>query len=164
MSLQKLITNYTAFNSWANTQFVEWLLTIDEQFLYKEMPSSFTSIDYTVQHILRVQKFWLAFVCEQDVSNFNWTVYQKEAGRILAELKQQSEETNRTISAFTESQLLEKLQLNTPWAKNELCRYEYIMHLINHSTFHRGQIITMARTISITENIPSTDYNFYNSR
>ena len=37
---------------------------------------------------------------------------------------------------------------------------EMIMHTINHSTFHRGQLITMCRQLNITP-IPRTDYIIY---
>lgn len=164
MGLKKLIDNYAAFNLWANNHFVVWLKSIDSRLLYKQMPSSFTSIDYTLQHLLRTQKFWLAFVCERDISTFSWAVFEHEVERILEELKTQSEEMQTTISSFSEEQLLAKLNLDMPWAKNQLSRYEYILHVINHSTYHRGQIITMARNFGISEHIPATDYNFFNSR
>jgi uncharacterized damage-inducible protein DinB len=164
MGLKKLIDNYAAFNLWANNHFVVWLKSIDSHLLYKQMPSSFTSIDYTLQHLLRTQKFWLAFVCEKDISTFSWAVYEHEVERILEELKTQSEEMQTTISSFSEDQLLAKLNLDMLWAKNQLSRYEYILHVINHSTYHRGQIITMARNFGINEHIPATDYNFFNSR
>jgi len=35
------------------------------------------------------------------------------------------------------------------------------MHVINHGTYHRGQIITMARSLGVTHGIPKTDYNLY---
>ncbi len=129
--------------------------------LYSEVQSSFTSIDKTVQHILRIQKFWTAFVSGKDVTHFDWRVFENEAARILHELKSQSAEMQNIISAFTEEQLVQELQLNMPWAQNQLPRYEYIVHCINHSTYHRGQIVTIARSLGITENIPSSDYNFY---
>ncbi len=164
MGLKKLIDNYAAFNWWANKNIVIWLQSLDTPLLYQQMPSSFTSIDYTLQHILRTQKFWLAFVCEKDLSTFSWTVFENEVERILDEIKTQSEEMHKSISSFSEDQLLAKLRLDMPWAKNQLSRYEYILHVINHSTYHRGQIVAMARNFGINEHIPATDYNFFNSR
>jgi uncharacterized damage-inducible protein DinB len=38
--------------------------------------------------------------------------------------------------------------------------YEIIMHCMNHSTFHRGQIVTMLRTAGVT-NLFSTDLITY---
>ncbi|MEY4905706.1 MAG: hypothetical protein RLZZ292_3521 [Bacteroidota bacterium] len=55
MGLQKLIANYSNFNLWVNNQIVNWLKTVDETVLYQHTPSSFVSMDYTLQHILRTQ-------------------------------------------------------------------------------------------------------------
>lgn len=162
MHLQKLIANHSTFNAWANNKIVDWLQSVDQSLLYAQMPSSFTSIDYTLQHMLRVQKFWQAFVSENDTSNFDWSVFENMVDSILLELNTQSTEMANVFSAFSEEQLLQNLQLKMSWAKNELNRYEYIMHVINHSTFHRGQIVTMARNLGIGGNIPATDYNIYN--
>ena len=34
------------------------------------------------------------------------------------------------------------------------------LHVVNHSTFHRGQMITILRELG-QENLPATDYIFY---
>jgi uncharacterized damage-inducible protein DinB len=164
MSLQKFIHNYASFNSWANSEFADWLQKVDEQLLYQQVPSSFSSIDSTVQHILRVQKFWAAFISLKDVSQFDWSVKDRQALMNVTELKGQSAAMKDEFLNYGENDLTEEITLDMPWAKNRLSRYEYIVHAINHSTFHRGQIITIARGIGLTENLPSTDYNFFNGR
>jgi uncharacterized damage-inducible protein DinB len=164
MSLVKLITNYATFNEWANHKIVGWLGQLDQELLYQETPSSYTSIDYTVQHILRTQRFWLLFIGEQDTTGFNWSVRERDASNVLNELKEVSTQMKVAYSAFSEQDLLKTLHFDMPWAKNDLSRYEYIMHIINHGTFHRGQIVTMARAIGIKEGIVNTDYNMFNTK
>ncbi len=63
--------------------------------------------------------------------------------------------------AQTEDDLLEKVYLDTPWVKGEMPRYEFLQHVFNHSTYHRGQVVTIGRNIDITD-APMTDYNFFN--
>jgi uncharacterized damage-inducible protein DinB len=163
MSLTKLIANYAAYNEWANDRIVGWLNQLDQDLLYKETPSSYTSIDYTAQHILRSQRFWLLFIGEKDVTGFNWSVRERDVVNVLRELKEVSRQMNIAFSGFTEEELLKVLHFNMPWAKNDLSRYEYIVHIINHGTFHRGQIVTIARAIGMTEGIVNTDYNIFNT-
>ncbi len=163
MSLTKLIINYAAFNEWANHKIVGWLDQLDHELLYQETPSSYTSIDYTVQHILRTQRFWLLFIGEQDATGFNWAVRERDADNVLRELTEVSSQMKTEFSVYTEEDLLKILHFNMPWAKNDLSRYEYIVHIINHGTFHRGQIVTMARAIGITEGIVNTDYIMFNT-
>jgi len=162
MSLKNLITNYSAYNAWANQRIVTWLRSVDQDLLYKQSPSSFSSIDYTLQHILRTQRYWLFFLSEEDTSNVNWSIREGEVENIMTELIVVSEEMKNRCSAFSESDLLKVLHLRSAWAQNDLPRYEYIQHIINHGTFHRGQIVTIARAIGITEGIVNTDYNFFN--
>ena len=162
MSTKSLISNHTNFNVWANERIVNWLSNNGTELLYKETSSSFSTIDFTMQHMVRTQRFWTAFLCQEDISNFAWKVHEGAALQTLVDLKSTSVLMKEKFDVFTEADLLQQLKLDMPWAKNELSRYEYIMHVINHSTFHRGQIITMARAIGITEHIPGTDYNIYN--
>ena len=162
MSLKNLISNYSAYNAWANHRIVTWLSTVDQDLLYKQTPSSYTSLDYTMQHILRTQRYWLLFVSEEDASRNNWSIREGEVENIMTELIEVSEEMKKRFSAFSEDDLLKVLHLRSDWAQNDLPRYEYIQHIINHGTFHRGQIVTIARAIGITNGIVNTDYNFFN--
>ncbi len=163
MSLSKLISNYARFNEWANNEIIGWLKTLDKNILTAKTPSSYNSIDFTLQHILRAEKFWLLFISEEDYSGLNWKVRESEIDQVMEELLATSAKIKIKFSSFTEDELLKKLNLNMPWAKNNLSRYEYIIHIINHGSYHRGQIITMARTLGVTENIPGTDFNIFNS-
>ena len=88
---------------------------------------------------------------------------EKEVDAILSELNVISTLMKEKFSSFSEEDLIKTLHFDMPWAKNNLSRYEYIVHIINHGTFHRGQIVTMARTIGITEGIVNTDYNMFNT-
>lgn len=111
--------------------------------------------------MLRTQRFWLLFIEERSIQRFNWAVRENAATVILDELTSQSVEMEMAFKKFSADELEKKLVLQTPWAKNSLSRFEYIMHVINHGTFHRGQIVTMARTLGITQGIPATDYNIF---
>lgn len=163
MSISKLVSNYTSFNAWANLNMVTWLQSIDEELLYAPLLSSFTSIDYTLQHILRTQRFWYTFITQQDITQLNWTVREKEVQLVMQELVLLSDEMKIRFANYSENELLQILHLNTPWATNDLSRYEYMVHVVNHSTFHRGQIVTMARSLGITTGVPNTDYNIFNT-
>jgi uncharacterized damage-inducible protein DinB len=142
---------------------VTWLQSIDEELLYAPLLSSFTSIDYTLQHILRTQRFWYTFITQQDITQLNWTVREKEVQLVMQELVLLSDEMKIRFANYSENELLQILHLNTPWATNDLSRYEYMVHVVNHSTFHRGQIVTMARSLGITTGVPNTDYNIFNT-
>lgn len=56
MSLKKLISSYARYNHWANQEMTQWLKNLDSDMLYEETPSSFGSIDLTMQHESRANK------------------------------------------------------------------------------------------------------------
>ena len=58
MSLKKLMTNYAEYNLWVNQQFVKWLTTKSDDLLHKEVPSSFSSIVKTLNHIWATEEYW----------------------------------------------------------------------------------------------------------
>jgi uncharacterized damage-inducible protein DinB len=164
MALQNLISHHAEFNLWANSLIVEWLKTINQDLITQSIPSSFPNIDSTLQHIGRTQKFWLAFISQQDLSRFVWSIDNSSLDAVYNEVIELSESMNQVFSNFSGDELEEYLELNMPWAQNKRPRYEYILHVVNHSTFHRGQIVAMARILGVESGIPATDYNIFNCR
>jgi uncharacterized damage-inducible protein DinB len=161
MSLHKLITNYTDYNSWANNRITEWLNSLNSDLLYQKTPSSYDTITATIKHMYQAQNFWLDFISEKDINTFSWRLDETDVAVIFEMLHNKTQEMQVQFKQFSDTDLIKILSLQTRWAKNSLCRYEYILHVINHSTYHRGQIITMARCLGITEGILNTDYNMF---
>jgi uncharacterized damage-inducible protein DinB len=161
MSITKIIQNYSAYNEWANHKTINWLQDQNEGILYTETPSSYKSLDQTLQHILKAQQFWLAFITETELKDFSWRMVEGKVQENLTDLKNNSSAMKLIFCQFSEDDLNKTLSLNTRWAKNELSRYEYILHVINHSTYHRGQLVTMSRCLGLIEGVPNTDYNMF---
>jgi uncharacterized damage-inducible protein DinB len=116
--MKTLINNYTAFNLWANERIINWLRPLGTEFLYRETPSSFPTIDATLQHILRAETFWHLFITGQDFSHLTWAIRPGEADKIMAELLEKSQLMKADFAKFSEIELCETLNLNMPWAKN----------------------------------------------
>jgi uncharacterized damage-inducible protein DinB len=159
--MHSLISNYSAYNTWSNQRIIAWLRTLDHELLYRDVPSSYRSIDYTLQHINRAQKYWWRFITGQETAGFDWSVFEGEVDRIMEEILEYSVKMQTDFSAFSETELQDILHLQSRWITNQRPRYEYIMHIINHGTYHRGQIVTMARVLGIQDGIPNTDFNYF---
>jgi uncharacterized damage-inducible protein DinB len=54
----------------------------------------------------------------------------------------------------------EEVAFTSPWISGKAARSEYLLQVLNHSTYHRGQVITIGRNVGLTD-APMTDYNFY---
>lgn len=163
MALNKLISSYARYNEWAINEILDWLKLKDEDILDMKVDSSFETINETLKHIFLAQKFWIAFVSEEDITKIKWNLEIKGFSEMDALLRENSNDLIVRFSSFSDADLLLELELDMSWMKNKLSRYEYMMHVINHGTYHRGQIITMGRILKIEDDIPNTDYNKFKS-
>lgn len=161
MSLQKLISNYAACNAWVNTTIIEWLKTKPATTLFEEVPSSFSSIIKTLNHIFAVEEFWYAVVAGKEIVGGRYAATEFNADEIFTGLAACSNSLAEFTAKLTEEELEQEVYIDMPWVKGQLPRYEFIQHCINHGTYHRGQIITIGRNLGFTD-APMTDYNFYN--
>ena len=59
---------------------------------------------------------------------------------------------------FFEKELSYQTWDGTPWKMQPKIM---IHHCMNHSTYHRGQLITLARQLGMRAGVPSTDLLYY---
>lgn len=163
MSLQKLMTNYAAYNQWANSTITEWLGTFPSDSLYEKVPSSFPSLVKTLNHILAVEEFWYSVITRNMEVTGRYLEQNPYHEEVIPGLAAQSAAIYDYVKNLTEEQLLEEVYLETPWVQGTLPRYEFIQHCLNHSTYHRGQITSMSHHLQL-KNAPMTDYNFFNMK
>lgn len=155
--MKEILINYTSYNLWANTRLVDVLISIESSFLDKEVKSSFPTINKTICHIWGAEDIWyqrLNGIEQPNSIGFNFSGEVKDA---IASFLNMSAIFNEFISQkddsyFQSNNTYKDLKGNT----HTNLHWQMIMHCMNHSTYHRGQIITMLRGFNITE-IPATD-------
>lgn len=157
MYLLELTTRFVRYNLWANERLTSWLLTIDPGVLYEETGSSFGTIERTLQHILGAQNYWFDVIVTGQIHAFNPPVKENAVDKVIADLMASSQQLVSSFSALHEQQLVERIQVSDSTQR----RYEYILHVVNHSSYHRGQVVAMCRSLGITGEIPVTDYDAY---
>ncbi len=155
-----MINKYANYNLWANSKLTELLVTIDDERLNQPIISSFKSIRETVYHIWDAETIWLERLSNNEISSWPPSkIYNLETP--LNILINSSENLLKLIENaspnFLEIQTSYKDSKGNQYSTNN---EEILHHVFNHSTLHRGQIITMLRQIGITQ-IPSTDFITY---
>jgi uncharacterized damage-inducible protein DinB len=161
INLASLVRDYTTYNAWANKTLVEWLKGKPLDILEKVVPSSFPSIKETLVHIWDTQRFWLAVVKQiPPPPSFRMNGYSGTTQEVFAELVSHSEELASYVDSLSEADLAEKIYLKTPWFEANRSRFEYLHHTMNHSTYHRGQLVTIGRNVGITD-APMTDFSYF---
>lgn len=161
MMTKSYFTELAKYNIWANNIVITWLQNISEEQWLHQIESSFKSIAATCTHIAGAEKVW----CErwQQKNNivflaneFNGSkedlinIWQTASTDILSFIEQADEQL------FTQPFTFTRLNGET----NTMLYYHAIAHVINHSSYHRGQLVTMLRQVGFTD-ISSTDMLSY---
>lgn len=159
-TLATLISEYVAYNEWANKRLVDWLASKPAALMTLELPSSFPGMKGTLVHIWDCQRFWLAVLRQTKIPASFRQGFDGTLDDVFTGIIDQSEEFTRYVASLTDVELQEEVLFTTPWIDGIQPRMHFIMHCMNHSTYHRGQLITMGHTIGLTD-APMSDYSFY---
>jgi uncharacterized damage-inducible protein DinB len=161
MTIDALLQDYTAYNLWANERIIHWLKTKPAEKMSQFVASSFPSLRTTLLHIWAAEDIWLQRLQQISPTAFLSTTFQGTDTELFERLLQNSE----SFKNFVHRQSAEFFDLtisykHTTGKQFEQYSAEIILHCMQHSTFHRGQIITIARNLEITDP-PKTDYIEY---
>ncbi len=159
------IQNLYAYNRWANSRMFGSLEKLDEEQFTAARHSSFPSFQETVFHIFAAEWIWLkrwtgiSPVATQPVKGVSFETWKtlRSGGAppplklfTVAELRafcdSLDEERQRFIAGLNED------QLHAPVSFNDMSGNPYfeplaqlMQHVVNHGTYHRGQVTTLLR-------------------
>ena len=145
-----------AYNSWANNRIFDDVAMLPSDQYMRDMKSSHGGIHGTLTHIVGAEKIWLS----RWVGTADATILKASDVSSLAELKALWEkvgyETAKWLGTMSDRKLQETFTMRTTKGDTYVHTYwQAFQHLVNHSSYHRGQIITMMRQLEAKP--PSTD-------
>jgi uncharacterized damage-inducible protein DinB len=150
----KTLSNY---NLWANEKICSYILEAGQTLADKETESSFPTIRKTLYHLWDAQTVWLKRLNGETSNSWpshNFTGTLDDAIKLIVE---NSKAYIGYTNALNENEHITRIEFK---ATNGTPYYntveEILMHVMNHSTFHRGQLITMLRSVGYTS-VGSTD-------
>lgn len=156
--LATMMQRYADYNHWANEQFAEWLSTASEEDLDKEIESSFSSLKQTIFHIWNAEYLWLQTVKDEPSDNSPAKVLEGSKEELLEGWLKASENFSNHVKTMSIKELQSKrLRSN---GEDFTVVADMIQHCMNHSTYHRGQLITMGRQAGLKDP-PRTDFIYY---
>lgn len=136
----------TQYNLWANKLICSYISEAGESKADKQLESSFPTIRKTLYHIWDAQVIWYKRLHGEPTNswpsqNFNGTLEEAKNNFI-----QNSEEFVRFTENLDEKKAAATITYHsmdgTPFTNTV---GEILMHVMNHGTYHRGQLITMLR-------------------
>jgi uncharacterized damage-inducible protein DinB len=150
------------FNAWANHRVLESCGALTDEQFTRDLGSSFPSVRDTLVHMMGGEWLWLA----------NWrghpsartemeTQFANSRFANLASVRTRWEQVEGDLLGFVRG--LAAADLDKPF---EVKRHQFtyplqwlLQHLVNHGTYHRGQVTTMLRQLGVQPR--ATDYLRY---
>lgn len=155
------IHRHLQFNAWANGKIVEILKNLDESLLDKELKSSFPTIRKTLYHIWDAELIWFKRIKGEQATSWPSEDIDETFADVLNSFLKNSEELTDFVGRKERSFLERKISYTNTKGLSFTNNIEDILyHVINHSSFHRGQLITMLRELGETK-FPSQDLIAY---
>ncbi len=159
--MKKIYEQYTQYNLWANQRMVDTFGNVGEEQFNATIVSSFPSIRTTFLHIWDAESLWLSRLNGISPDAFPSKTFQGDSQAVLEAVLQTSKEFADFVAFQTEDFFAETIQFKTlSYGGGMQKAYEMVHHCMNHSTLHRGQLITMGRQLGL-EKFPPTDFIFY---
>jgi len=156
--MKELLRQLAAYNAWANQKLCEVLITLPEELLKQEMPSSFSSIHLTLLHMWDAESIWWQRMKLQEVVVPPGTNFSGRTAEAALGLLHQNKLWEEWILSVNEMGLEHVFSYyNT---KRELFKqpiYQVVLQVMNHGTYHRGQLVNMMRQLG-QQKIPQTDF------
>lgn len=156
--MKKLLLQYAAYNIWANQKLVDCIDNLTDEQIKREIDSSFKSIYATLVHLWDAESIWWQRIKLQEQidvpgSHFNGSVLEL-GNNLLRQSKQWKEWVDIATEAALEHEFIYR---NSKKEQFKQPLYDTLLHLFNHQSYHRGQLITMFHQVGL-KNIPNTDF------
>lgn len=145
------------YHIWATDKVLTAITQLPTSVFTEPVQAGFTSIADVVGHLAAVDDVWLQRILGQRpqvIASIPFATIE-EASQFIAELHQRIRQTvEKTIDLQQPI-----VYYNTKGERYENSLIELIGHIVNHGTYHRGNITTLLRILGYSG--VSTDYIFY---
>ncbi len=158
--MKDLLLRYAMYNIWANQRIIVLLNGLTDEQLDRDLGGSFP-LRKTIYHIWDAESIWyqrlqLISPVVRPAGDYNgsWPEFVQQFAR-------QSEMLKDLIAVASDAKLAHTIEYHH--SIKGICKSrveDVILTVFNHSTYHRGQIVTMLRQSGVTK-IPPTDYIEY---
>lgn len=146
------------YNLWANECICGYIKEAGEQRADTTLTSSFPSIRKTLYHVWDAQYIWMKRLNGESLNSWPSHDFKGTLEEGIEGLLESSCDFVRFFENMPENgekRMVEYHAIDKTSYHNSV--EEIIMHVMNHGTYHRGQLITMLRSSGF-EQLGSTDY------
>ncbi|HMT27914.1 MAG TPA: DinB family protein [Bacteroidia bacterium] len=155
--MKKYFLDLVSYNAWANRRMTELIICAGEEAATSIHKSSFPSIKETLFHIWDAEGIWLKRLKGESLDSWPSKNFIGNTFEGCEELVRGSRDFVSYVELMNESELSQMIHYtNIKGVAFSNTVTEILGHVMNHSTFHRGQIVTMLRAVDFSD-LKSTD-------
>ena len=137
-----------AYNRWANGQTLGVAERLTPEQLTRDCRSSFPSVRDTLAHILGAEWIWLERWQGRSPRALLSAGEFPTVGALRERWAEVEGGQQAFLAALTEDALPQRIAyINTKGERWEYALWQMLVHVVNHSTYHRGQVTTMLRQL-----------------
>lgn len=153
-----------AYNRWANLRFLDALGALSDEDLGRNLGGSFPNVAATLVHLMGAEWVWQRRWAGESPTSFPDATTLNSVAAVHARWETVWAEQQAFLASLDESALLAPVAYRTfDGTAFEQPLHELIRHLVNHATYHRGQLTMLLRQLGRTP--PSTDLvRYYRER
>lgn len=157
--MKQLLVQYATYNHWANKRFADVIVNLSDEQLNQEINSSFKSIFRTFLHLWDMESVWWQRMKLSEHVEFPGKTFDGTIIEVANNLLKQSKQWKEWVDIATEAALVHAFSYhNSKKQKFTQPVYEMLIHIFDHQTYHRGQLMTMLRQAGITHDLPVTGF------
>ena len=136
------------YNAWADRRVLEAVSALSKEEFLKPMGSSFSSIRDTLAHIFGVEWLWLERFQGRSPASIPDGNEFTETNVLKARWMEFEPTLLKFARGLTESDLDRVMEYKTmKFGVYTNPLWQSMLHLVNHGTYHRGQVTTMLRQL-----------------
>ena len=143
------------FNAWANRRILAALADLPSEAYQRDLQSSHGGIEGTLRHIVWAEHLWLTRWLENPAPAVAQGADLPSLAAVRDRWEEVEAERRRFLGRLTDSELDRTLTIRpTSGGQYVHTLRQTLMHAVDHSSYHRGQIVTLLRQLGVRP--PST--------
>ena len=151
------LADHVSYSRWASMRLLEACRGVPEEELRRDVGCSFGSIMDTFEHVFWADRLWLSRLIGSPRTTLNEPGERYSASELEPVWRSVLDEFERFAASADPEALCRHRNLSGRYF--EIPNGQIVLHVVNHATYHRGQIVTMIRQLGHAA--PSTDLIVY---
>ena len=149
-----------AYSAWANTRIFDAAEALTAGQAVVTVASSFPSVRGTLAHVVGAEWIWLRRWLGDNPKAAPVWVAEASLPELRAHLAAVGSEREAYLAGLEEGDLERVVEYRRLSGEADAARLaDLVRHVVNHSTYHRGQVVTQLRQVGASP--PGTDFIAY---